>query len=149
MQIMKSNIEKPYYSDKPLGKNTAWVAFPVRIDVKNTNYTSGLSYGQEIISKLDASLNNIDSENCRIGIPDITEEIFDFETTVEFKKLGNDYYTQLFYQVVVNFSGSLALWNKMALISQYLDAIDAFTEGFSKDKLVDFSLGTTYSFAKK
>ena len=55
----KSNIEKPYYSKTPLNKDSIWITFPVAIYVLDKNYSSGLEYGKEIISKLESAMANL------------------------------------------------------------------------------------------
>jgi len=148
MQMMKSSIEKPYYSDKPLSDKTRWIAFPIEIYVRNQDYSSALSYGKEIIQKLESIVKSEENEGGRVGNPDIIEDGYDFETALEFKKLGNDCSVKLYYQVVVNFSEGLDFWIKMVSSTKFLDSIEAFCESYTKDKLVDITLGSKYVFSK-
>ncbi len=148
MSLMKSSIERPYYSSDPLNEKSQWVSFPVEIYVRNRDYSAALSYGREIIQELEKAVAQVEKERCRIGKPEIVEQGYDFETVVNFSKLGNECAVQIYHQIVINFAEGLDLWAKLEVAAHFLDALETSREGYAKDKLVQINLGTRYSLGK-
>jgi hypothetical protein len=93
-------------------------------------------------------MTEIATEGIRIGSPDAAEENDELETAVEFRKMGNDFTTQIYHHITINFTEKSGLWSKMCTITKFLDAIVSFSSQYEKDKQVDIYVGAKYTFGK-
>ncbi|PHS13743.1 MAG: hypothetical protein COA78_06540 [Blastopirellula sp.] len=146
---MFASLEVPYYCNEPLGIKTTWVAFPLLISSKNTAYSSALSDGHDVLTELIKISSKLESTSCEIVQISGEEEYKGLITAVEFSKVKNDCFAHIYDSILVKFKSEIPFWEKMEVITLFLDSITEFSETFKTNKLIDIELGNRFNISKK
>lgn len=147
--LSKGHTEKPYYSNKPLSKDSTWIAFPVEIKVKDKEYGTGLAKGKEVISELEKIVIELAENQCEIGNPIMNSGDSTLETLLEFKKISSDSISKISHPIVIRFFENTEFWSKMEIVTKFLDTISEFCNQFEKDKFIDVNLRAGFSGENK
>jgi len=138
--LSKPGFEIPYYSDKPLSKDSTWMVFPVEVKVKDKEYGAGLEKGKALISQLEDMTISLAKDKCDISHPIIKSNDLSIETLVEFKKNNSECISMIYHPIVICFFENTEFWKKMEIATIFLDAISEFCSKLDKNKLASAKL---------
>lgn len=142
--LSKVNVELPYFSDLPLSPSSRWVAFPLLIRVKDTNYSSGLEKGKSIVTEIEKMAQSIVESDFKLEPPVFEGTENKPETTVEFSKGNSDWSLNIYHSVYLTFGADIDVWRKLQITSKYLDNLESFCSTYEKNKTINIDLGVRF-----
>lgn len=147
--LSKVGFEMPYFTPFPLSEKTEWVAYPVLVSCKSKEYAAALTRAKEINAELNNMSGELVNDKCEILQSLSGEGLEDMQTAIEFSKQGNDLIANVYQYIVVKFKDELPFWEKMDIVSCYLDGINGFSDKFKSEKNTVVTPGIRFDARKK
>lgn len=125
--MMNSNTSDsivPYLCENYLGNGTDWVALPVQVSARGqSSYAEVLKTAQSVVSSLSEACSAVSVAGGSLIDADAHEDFLEFETSVDFEKVGSDYVVDVYKYLIVELEDSCEFWQKMQLIAQFMDTL--------------------------
>ena len=157
---LSKNSPLPYHTNKPLSKDTKWIAIPMYISSTEVDFKSALQTIQKVLNEIKTVSNVAKNKSCSTFLMDFNTNLETLiQTSIsiekeEFEKLNtdiqflenhtsigkNNYCIETITYLILSLEDTL-FWNNMQHISSTLDTLYHFALSYKKDKLTSVVVG--------